>query len=131
MLVRFVWPRCTYRGGAWDQSPVDAYFVEATEKEVAESILPRLPRECTEEDRIIGYMHTRMAEIMGNKDNTFCFLVARDLSSMDRFTPHYPIANQWNGYSPFYVMPEVTIASLSELKDLGLPPLPDPLPELA
>ena len=121
MRVRFVWPRCTNRGGLRDQSPVDAFFVEAAEQEAAESILPRLPRECTDKDRSSNHMHTRMAEIMGNKDYSFCFLVARDLSSMDRFPPHYPVANQWNAYSPFYHMPEFTITSLDDLKDVILP----------
>lgn len=130
MRVRFFWPDCTYRNHRWGASPVDAFFVEATEQEAAACILPLLPQTGPKEVPPAGDRYARAAELMGDRTRTCCFLVARDLSTVDRFSPHYPIANQWNGDSPFRDMPEITITTLTELREIVLPPLPDPLPDL-
>jgi hypothetical protein len=66
---------------------------------------------------------------MGKPPHPFCFLVARDLSSIDPFEVHYPIHPMWNAYSPFESMRPKKIERLEGLERLSFPAKRDPTAE--
>jgi len=101
MLILFFWRDCGYRGKKWGTEPLDAFWVEATQEEAENDVFPRLPPTTIVESRELAEHFKEVAELMGNPTRPFCFLVARDLSSIDPFTAHYPIHQMWNAYSPF------------------------------
>lgn len=125
MKVRCFWPNCTYRNGDWGAAPVDCFWVEATPEEAAGAVFPLMPAERAAASRELAERYGQAAALMGNPAAVHCFLVARDLSSIDPHQPHYPIANLWNAYSPFRAMPEVEVSDLSELRELRLPSVDD------
>lgn len=122
MLVRLFWRKCAYRNKDWGAPPVDCFWVEATKQEAEEVVFQRFTPADQAESRSLADRHSHMAAMMGAPDHPYCFLVARDLSSIDSFQPHYPIANLWNGYSPFRSIPLKEVSNLEELKSICLPP---------
>lgn len=120
MRVRAFWRDCTFRHKAWRGDHVNAFWVEATAEEAAAKVFPLLNQQQ------IGESIQLAGEFGGLADATrpFCFLVARDLISIDPFPPHYPFHPMWNAYSPFESMPEVAIAALDDLRDIVLPLAP-------
>jgi hypothetical protein len=64
----------------------------------------------------------RRADFARSRGRTpYCFLVARDLRSIDPCEFHYPFHQMWNAYSPFREMPERKIGRLEELAGIVLP----------
>lgn len=122
MLVRLFWRDCVYRDREWGATPVDCFWVEATKREAEWVIFPRLSSSARDLSKSLAQRHSHMAAMMGSPDHPYCYLVARDLSSIDSFQPHYPIANLWNGYSPFRSMPLMEITTLEELQTISLTP---------
>ena len=121
MLIRCYWRNCRYSGKRWDNSPVDAVWVEATEQEAEDAVFPHLDQESIAESKELAERYRGVAEKIENPARPFCFLVARDLRSIEPFHPHYPFHQLWNGDSPFEPMPETTVASLNEVRDVKLP----------
>jgi hypothetical protein len=118
MLVRCFWRGCRYRHKEWGAEPVDAFWVEATLAEAEAAIFPRLTQEAVAESKALG---ERLAELARNLGRSpYCFLVARDLSSIDPHEVHYPINQMWNAYSPFAAMPRRKIRRLEELASIVL-----------
>lgn len=124
MRVRLFWRDCDYRNKSWGADAIDAFWVEATQEEAIARVFPLLQPEQIAESLKIAEECRGVAAMMGNADHTFCFLVARDLSSIDPFPPHYPVHQMWNAYSPFEPMPDMTVESLDALRDIALPPKP-------
>lgn len=102
---------------------MDAFWVEATEDEAGACIFPLMQPQQIAESRQLAEKWSRLAERLGNPARPYCFLVARDLSSIVPFHPHYPFHQLWNAYSPFKSMPEMTITDLTELHGIVLPPI--------
>lgn len=121
MRVRYIWRKCTYRGKSWDASPVDAFWVETTEQEARRSVFSALTPHQVEESRQLARQLGNVAAAMGKPVRSFCYLVARDLSSVDPFPSHYPEHQLWNGYSPFEPMPETAVADLTDLRSINTP----------
>lgn len=121
MRVRAFWRDCTFRHKAWRGDSVHAFCVEATAEEAAAVVFPSLSQQKITESNQLAEEYGGLAAMMGDATLPFCFLVARDLSSIDPFPPHYPFHPMWNAYSPFQSMPEVTIATLDDLRDVVLP----------
>ncbi len=115
MLVRLFWKECERC------DHVDALWVEATAAEAGSAIFPRLSSEQIIQSRKVAGRTGHLARMTGKPDLTFCFLVANDLSSIHPHEVHYPFHQLWNAYSPFRDMPERTIRSLDELRDIALP----------
>ena len=42
MIVRCFWPKCDFRNGEWEATPIDAFWVEATRDEAIQAIFPLL-----------------------------------------------------------------------------------------
>jgi hypothetical protein len=121
MRVRFYWRNCEYQGQNWHAGPVDAFWVEATEQEARTSVFPAMmPCQIEESYRLVA-QYGRAAAAIGNSECPFCYLVARDLSSLAPLPPHYPVHQLWNAYSPFERMSEVTVDDLTDLQSITLP----------
>jgi hypothetical protein len=112
VIVRWYWPSCDYRQRKWGATPIDAFWLEATEEEVVQSVFPRLSRKLQAESRRWASESQKLAEIFLLSPRTSCFLLARDLSSIDPYVIYYPFHQQWNAYSPFHRIPVRTITSL-------------------
>jgi hypothetical protein len=115
-----MWKNCTYRNGDWGASPVDAYWVEATKKEAVKYVFPSLLPEAKAASLLYGKRGVGVANDVGKPALPFCFLVAKDLSSIDPHETHYPFSGLWNAYSPFSDVPEFRINSLEELKSFKM-----------
>jgi len=111
-----MWENCTYRNGDWGAIPVDAYWVETTKNDAVKHIFPLLVPEARATSLLYGKRGVGVAKDVGKPALPFCFLVAKDLSSIDPHQTHYPFAGQWNAYCPFIEVPEFVINSLEELK---------------
>ncbi|MBM3287419.1 MAG: hypothetical protein FJY88_08740 [Candidatus Eisenbacteria bacterium] len=122
MLVRCFWRDCRYRGTTRNAEPLDCFWVEATPAEAEEAIFPRLGPAAVSESKALAQRFEKLAERMSVPARPFCFLIARDLSTIDPFHVHYPIHQLWNAYSPFEGMPAKEIMDLDELRFLALPP---------
>ena len=121
MLVRRIWYNCDYRNKSWDAEPCDALWVEATLDEAQKDIFPRLSDEGIAESKLCTNRCRHYIESCANEGKEvypYCFLVARDLSSIDPFHATYPFDNLWGGYSPFEEFPETRIDNLEQLKSL-------------
>lgn len=121
MIVRWFWRDCNFRGKEWGSSPMDAFWVEATEEEAVNEIFPKLQPAAIEESRKLAEQFIHIAEEIGRPPYPYCFLVTRDLSTIDPFHVHYPFHQMWNAYSPFEVMATVNIQSLEEVRTLESP----------
>jgi hypothetical protein len=115
MIVRCFWPSCDRREKTWEATPIDAFWVEATHEEAIESVFPLLSRELELESEELAVECKDLAKTISHPPRPFCFLVARDLSSIDPFEVHYPFHQLWNTYSPFRLLPDRTITALHEL----------------
>lgn len=121
MIVRWFWRDCNFRGKEWGASPIDAFWVEATEKEAVNEVFPKLQPATIEESQKFAEQFIQLAEELGKPARPYCFLVGRDLSTIDPFHVHYPFHQLWNAYSPFEEMVTVNIRSLEEVRTLVLP----------
>ncbi len=115
MIVRYFWPSCDYRQKNWDATSMDCFWVEATHEEAIQSVFPLLSRELELDSEELAAECEDLAKTISQPLRPCCFLVARDLSSIDPFEVHYPSHQLWNGYSPFRSLPDHTITSLHEL----------------
>jgi hypothetical protein len=119
MIVRWFWRNCDYRRKEWGAARMDAFWVEATLEEAEAAIHPRLTHEDVAKSKALA---ERLAEFARSRGRSpYCFLVVRDLSSIDPHEFHYPFHHMWNAYSPFSEMPERKIARLEELASIELP----------
>ena len=103
---------------------MDAFWVEATREEAVQWIIPRLTVEQRAESEEWASECPCLAQQISQPPRPYCYLVARDLSSIDPFVVHYPFHQSWNAYSPFRSISVRTIASLDELEGI---PLEDPM----
>jgi hypothetical protein len=120
MIVRSVWPSCDYRQKNWEATSMDCFWVEATHEEAIESVFPLLSRELELESEELAFECEDLAKTISQPPRSFCFLVARDLSSIDPFEVHYPFHQLWNAHSPFRSLADRTITSLHELAGISI-----------
>jgi len=121
MVVRCFWRDCEFRNKKWGADPIDTFWVEANAEEADKTIFPFLRPKAVAESRQLAKRFKKVAERIGNPARAYCFLVARDLSTIGPFPVHYPIHQLWNAYSPFEAMAERSILSLNELASFSLP----------
>ena len=119
MLIQWYWPKCEYRNRRWGPEPIDSYWLEATKEEAEKHVFPLIDRAKIQlahqmADRSTGHCHATIKQF----DRPYCFLVAVDLSSIEPFEANYPVANLWNGYSPFRKIAEKHISELEVIKSM-------------
>ena len=121
MIVRMFWRGCRFRRKNYQDTPVDSFWVEATGEEAEKQIFPFLEPEDKRESRLLAEERENISALLGAAGHNYCFLVSRDISSIDPFPVFYPSHQLWNGYSPFEIMPEKEISRLEDLKGIDLP----------
>lgn len=121
MIVRMVWQNYDFRNMTWYAAPIDAFWVEATLEEAEKRIFPILATEKIERSKGLAIKNQRYGNMFGYGDHIYCFLVARDLSSIDSFRRDYPVSQMWNGDSPFRPIPLKDINDLKEVENVVLP----------
>ena len=121
MIVRWFWRECNFRGKLWGATPIDAFWVEATREEAVINVFPKLQPAEIEESEKFAERFLQLAEEICRPARPYCFLVARDLSTIVPFHVHYPFHQMWNAYSPFEEMEVVNIRLLEEIKTIALP----------
>ena len=122
MIVRAFWPSCTIRQRKRGATPIDAFWVEATHEEAIQSVFPMLSHELQSQSEQFAARGEHIAKETSQRPRPFCFLVARDLSSIDPFEVHFPFHNLWNAYSPFRSIPERTVTTLDQLAGICVEP---------
>ena len=131
MLLRAYWPDCRFRNWEWQETDLDSFWVECTLQEAKTEAIPRLTGGKQSEGSLERELSrcedpSMVAAVCdmykGNPDAVdsamLFFLVARDLGSVLPMPWHYPVANLWNGYSPFREIESVSIVSLAELSNV-------------
>lgn len=114
MRIRYYWRDCNYLNGKWGATPLDAFWVEATQAEAETTIFPLINAKTQEASLSFARYQAMMRP--ETRALQFCFLIARDLSSIDPMDHHYPYSNLWNGDSPFEAIDEINIETLEELR---------------
>lgn len=117
-MIRWYWPGCTYRERRWNAEPIDCFWVEANREEAERQIFPLLDREKVMLSHEMAAKGHGIAQPADGIARPYCFLVAKDLSSIDPFQATYPYANLWNGYSPFREMAEKSLSTMEEIKSM-------------
>ena len=106
MLFRWYWPRCTYRERRWNAEPIDCFWLEATREEAERQLFQLLGQNKVALSNEMAAKGCGITQPTYGIARPYCFLLAKDLSSIDPFQANYPYANLWNGYSPFREMAE-------------------------
>ncbi|MBD1925983.1 hypothetical protein H6F74_06750 [Trichocoleus sp. FACHB-90] len=113
MLVRLYWPQRNSQSGA---TPVNSFWVEATYEEAEKAIFPFLTPDAIKKSETYAKRGQKIAAQIGSPPKPYCFLVAKDLSSIYPFHVHYPFSPMWNAYSPFEQFSESHIETLEQLR---------------
>lgn len=121
MIIRYYWPNYENRPSARCE-PVDAFWVEATAEEVAVAIFPYLSNGQKESSEREVQHFGHIAKEVGDPPRPYCFLVAKDLRSIDPHPVHYPFHHGWNAYSPFRYIGTHEISNLEQLSALEYTP---------
>ncbi len=116
MLIRCFWPKCDYRNRRRGAEPMDCYWLEATLEEAERHIFPLLDEEKVNKAHKLAARGAGIAEMRSEVPRLYCFLVAKDLSSIDPFNVAYPFHHMWGAYSPFREMAERHIGNVEEIK---------------
>lgn len=105
MLTRVVWPGYAESGTA----PVDAFWVECTEKEARLLLRP-------------GEDLPQPGCLPGEQTQTYGFLVARDGRFCKPMPWVYPYSGLWNAYNPFRQLDTpVKLDSIAQLESISIP----------
>jgi hypothetical protein len=121
MNIRWFWRDCNFRNKEWGKESIDSFWVEATLCDAETEIFPLLKNELISQSKDLSQKFKVLADNMGYTYQPYCFLVARNLDSIDPFPVHYPFHQMWNAYSPFETIPEIVISNLKEIRDIDLP----------
>ncbi len=122
MRVRLIWRECGYRNGKWYALPkIDCFWVEATKDDAYEKVFPLLTPEQVARAKTLSLQDPETSGVQEVPPLPYCFLVARDLSSIDPHETSYPCHHMWNAYSPFEEIRVRYVDSLHELRDLVSP----------
>ncbi len=122
MLIRYFWRDCNFRSKKWGAVPMDVFWLEATEDEARREVFPLLSKSAIFESEKLAEQPNGKADMCVNSSRSFCFLVARDLTSIDPLPQNYPAPHMWSGYSPFEIMPRMEVECLDQLKRIFSPP---------
>ena len=117
MKIKLFWPKCTYLNKEWCSEVLDSYWVECKKDEAIEKIFPYLSIEQIEESNSNYRPKKENASEFGIETDNYCFLVSKNLNSIESFPWHYPYAGQWNTFCPFEAINEFQISDLMELKN--------------
>lgn len=119
MRIRNVWRDCDFQNGEWGATPQDAFWVEATRPEAEAKIFPLMVAGTGAAAPCAAHGAARLARWPEDDDFPHCFLITRDMKSIEALEPHYPYSNLWNGESPF---DPIDGTHIKDIDELGAPP---------
>lgn len=115
MKIKLYWPNCKYINKQWTDCGMDSYWVECTYEEAEKWVFPYLSLEQLAESKRNWEPKDKDLKDIGFETDKLCFLISKDLRSIESFCWYYPYSGQWNAYCPFEEIKEVEI---NELKDV-------------
>jgi hypothetical protein len=115
MIIKLFWPECKYFSGEWSNTKIDSYWIECTLEEAKNKVFPYLLPEKIEESLKNWDPKEQQSLLKHINRNLLCFLISKDLKSIEPLPWFYPYSGQWGAYCPFNDMKEVHIDELIEL----------------
>ncbi|MFZ4799573.1 MAG: hypothetical protein ACOYMA_18910 [Bacteroidia bacterium] len=110
MKTRLIWEKC------WTNNDKDSFWIECTDKEVIEKILPYK----SDDDFLKEIKHNEGHSLINQNANENIyrnfFLVSTDLTEIKSFIWQMPYSGQWNSSNPFKKIEMVDFNNLNELK---------------
>jgi hypothetical protein len=93
------------------------FWLECTKEEAAQCVFPFLSNELIAKSHkeANGYKDELLESFGLDTNLRYCFLVSRDVNSIEPFSPMYPFHPMWNAYSPFELCEPKHVASLNEI----------------
>ena len=118
MLIQLCWENCTL--ARLEDEPIDSFWLEATKEEAESFIYPYCTSETVAQSKIFGESNVPfLNEARATDPNRrYCFLVAKDLTTIKAFPVYYPHSPMWQIHSPFKSIPPRCVISLEELKEV-------------
>ena len=111
MIVRLLWSACEEQPSYWRHEPTDFFWVECLPEEARAKVIP--------------YVNTKgmgsvdqLRQLLDKAHPHLCFLVARDMRTVQPMPFYYPYSGLWGDGCPFRRIDEISIADLSELSTL-------------
>ena len=117
MLTKLYWNNCTL--ARLESQPIDSFWIEATRKEAETLIYPYCSSETIVQSRLYGESDGEIAAKIGDALRSYCFLTARDLSTVKAFPVYYPYSPMWKAHSPFKKVAPQKLSDLFELKNIA------------
>ena len=114
MIIKYFWPKCSLINKKWTRQEIDSFWVECTLNEAEREIFPYLTKEEIEESK----KNWRPSREDFKQADHYCFLVSKDLKSIESFPWYYPISGHWGAYSPFEAFGPIEIDELEKIKFL-------------
>lgn len=119
MKIKLYWPKCDYLNKQWIATGVDSYWVECTYEEAERKIFPHLSSGQIEDSKKNWEPKEEGARDIGIDIDRLCYLVSKDMQSIESFPWYYPYSGHWNAYCPFEAIKEIEIVELDELRNLN------------
>ena len=117
MLTQLYWNNCTLARS--ESQPIDSFWIEATKEEAETLIYPHCSAETIAQSRLYGEGDREIAAKISDATRSYCFLIARDSTTVKAFPVYYPYSPMWEAHSPFKKIAPQKLGNLSELKNIA------------
>ena len=112
MITRLIWRE------SWVNHDKDSLWVECTDQEVIEHILPLKSDVDFLKEIEFNRGHSKINDNINERIYTSFFLVSTDLKQILSFNWVYPYAGMWNVANPFEEIELVVFDSLEQLQEI-------------
>lgn len=114
MKIELIWRK------SWLNNDKDSFWVECTDQEVIDNILPLKNDDNFINEIEINKGPKQLLEKNSNDENKYCnfFLISKDLQEIKNFRWTYPYSGLWNANNPFEKIKKIEINNLKELHNL-------------
>jgi hypothetical protein len=120
MEIKLYWPKCNFLHKKWGKIEIDSYWVECTLEEAEREVFPLLSTEAIKESKSNWRPRREDFENDTIETDRYCFLVSKDLSSIESYPWSYPYSGHWNAYCPFEAIEPIEIKKLKELVNMNI-----------
>ena len=110
MIARLIWRE------SWMNHNKDSFWVECTDQEVIDNILPLKSDADFLKEIEFNRGHSEINKNLNERIYTNFFLVSVDLKEILSFNWVYPYAGMWNAANPFEEIEMVSFAKLEQLE---------------
>jgi len=117
MKIKLYWPKCNFFWAS-KRDEIDSFWVECTVREAAHKVFPLLSKKKIIESCISWEPSNPEKKSIFFETDRLCFLISKDLKTIEPCAWYYPHAGQWNGYCPFREIDEIDINNLNEIPNI-------------